>query len=55
MYQGNTTDVDTLVKARATPGEYRHLMVRIGGFSGLFVTCSPDVQDEIITRHRHRG
>lgn len=55
MYQGNTTDVATLVKAKATPGSYRHLMVRIGGFSGLFVACSPAVQDEIISRHRHRG
>jgi formate C-acetyltransferase len=55
MYQGNTTDVATLVKAKADPGQYRHLMVRIGGFSGPFVACSPDVQDEIISRQRHRS
>jgi len=55
MFQGNTTDVSTLVKAKAAPGEYPHLMVRIGGFSGLFVTCSPEVQNEIINRRRHQG
>lgn len=55
MYQGNTTDVATLVKARKDPGQYPHLMVRIGGFSGLFVACDPAVQDEIISRRRHAG
>jgi len=53
MYQGNTTDVATLVKARKDPAQYPQLMVRIGGFSGLFVACDPAVQDEIISRRRH--
>lgn len=54
MYQGNTTDVETLLKAKAAPEQYPHLMVRIGGFSGRFVACSPELQDEIIARRRHR-
>ncbi|MFZ4396168.1 MAG: pyruvate formate lyase family protein [Kiritimatiellia bacterium] len=54
MYQGNTTDVATLVKARKNPDEYRHLMVRIGGYSGQFVACAPEVQDELINRRRHQ-
>ena len=54
MFQGNTTDVATLVKAQKQPEEYRHLMVRIGGYSGQFVSCAPEVQDEIISRRRHQ-
>ena len=55
MYQGNMTDVKTLVKAKDAPDDYRNLMVRVGGFSGVFVECDPALQDEIISRRRHRS
>lgn len=55
MYQGNTTDVRTLEKARQAPDHYPHLLVRVGGYSGRFTTLSPELQDEIIARKRHRG
>jgi pyruvate-formate lyase len=29
-------------------------MVRVGGFSARFVALSADVQDEVLTRRRHR-
>jgi len=30
-------------------------MVRVGGYSARFVTLSPELQQEITTRRRHRG
>jgi formate C-acetyltransferase len=54
IYQGNTTDVGELVRAKERPHEYPHLFVRVGGFSARFVTLDAALQDEIIHRHRHR-
>ena len=53
MFQGNTTDVEELIKAKAKPEDYENLMVRIGGYSGKFVTLSVENQDEVINRYRH--
>jgi len=53
IFQGNTTDVAELEAALEKPEEYRHLIVRVGGFSARFVSLGPDVQREIIHRHRH--
>ena len=53
IYQGNTTPVEELEQAMAEPEKFPHLMVRVGGFSSRFVALNPDVQQEIVQRHRH--
>jgi pyruvate-formate lyase len=55
MFQGNMTDIAELERARREPERHRDLMVRIGGYSGRFVACAPELQDEIIRRRRHGG
>ena len=55
IFQGNTTSVEELLKARECPEDYEHLVVRVGGFSARFVHLDPTVQAEIISRHRHGG
>ena len=52
---GNTTDVESLVKAQKDPEQYAHLIVRVGGFSARFVTLKKELQDDIINRIRHIG
>jgi len=53
IFQGNTTSVEDLIKAKKSPEDYEHLMVRVGGFSARFIGLSPALQDEIISRYRH--
>ena len=53
IYQGNTTSVKELEAALKEPERYQHLVVRVGGFSGRFVSLTPEVQREIIGRYRH--
>ena len=48
--QFNMVDTDTLKKAQAAPHSYRDLVVRISGYSGIFVNLSDIAQDEIINR-----
>jgi formate C-acetyltransferase len=55
IFQGNTTDVGELLQARERPEDFPGLLVRVGGFSARFVTLSPELQEEIIGRHRHRN
>ncbi len=55
MYQGNTTDVRELLAAQKQPDQYQNLLVRIGGYSGRFVTLDENLQNEIIHRTRHLG
>lgn len=55
MFQGNTTAVRDLERAVERPADYPHLLVRVGGFSARFVALEPEVQREIISRHRHAG
>jgi formate C-acetyltransferase len=55
IFQGNTTDVEELIKAKSNPEAYKHLVVRVGGFSARFVGLPEDVQDDVINRHRHKG
>ena len=54
IFQGNVSDVERLVEAQQHPEQHRDLMVRVGGFSARFVHLSPQAQDEIIRRRRHR-
>lgn len=55
IFQGNTTSVEDLVKAKADPENYRHLIVRVGGYSARFVNLNSKLQDEIIGRIRHKA
>ena len=48
--QFNMVDADTLLAAKENPDEYRDLIVRISGYSGIFVNLSDIAQDEIISR-----
>ena len=42
--------VDELKKAKEDPEKYKHLRVRLGGFSNYFVALAPEEQDNIIKR-----
>ena len=48
--QFNMVDSKTLEDARDNPDSYRDLIVRISGYSGIFVNLSDIAQDEIISR-----
>ena len=51
--QFNVVDSDVLEKAQGHPEQYRDLIVRISGYSGIFVNLSDIAQDEIINRYRY--
>jgi formate C-acetyltransferase len=48
--QFNVVSADTLRDAQEHPENYRSLIVRVAGFSALFITLDRSVQDEIIKR-----
>ena len=48
--QFNVVDRQTLLDAQAHPENYRHLVVRVAGYSALFTTLSKSLQDDIIRR-----
>ncbi|BBO85097.1 dehydrogenase [Desulfosarcina ovata subsp. sediminis] len=48
--QFNVFDRETLLAAQQTPEAYKHLLVRVAGYSARFVTLSREVQDAIIQR-----
>jgi formate C-acetyltransferase len=53
--QPNVLDRDTLLKARANPRDpqYRTLIVRVWGFSAVFVDLPADLQDHVLARTEH--
>lgn len=51
--QFNSVDRETLLKAQASPDEYRNLLVRVSGFSAYFTELSCEVQNDIISRTEH--
>ncbi len=51
--QFNTIDTDTLLAAQQNPEQYRDLVVRVAGYSALFVTLDKATQDDIIRRTVH--
>ncbi len=53
IFQGNVTDVEELIRAQESPDDYRHLIVRVGGYSARFVTLNRELQNDIINRIRH--
>lgn len=51
--QCNVVSTAELKAAQANPQDYRHLIVRVAGYSAHFVQLSKTVQDEIIARTAH--
>ena len=51
--QFNVVSVDELHDAQDKPDDYRNLIVRIAGFSAVFVELPKAVQDDFITRTEH--
>ena len=51
--QFNLLDAKALKDAKLHPEKYRDLVVRVGGYSAFFVTLSPEIQDELISRTQH--
>lgn len=48
--QFNVVDRKTLLDAQQHPEKYKHLVVRVAGYSALFTTLSKSLQDDIIRR-----
>lgn len=48
--QFNVVSRETLLDAQKHPEQYRHLVVRVAGYSALFTTLSKSLQDDIIRR-----
>lgn len=48
--QFNVVSRETLLDAQKNPDQYRHLVVRVAGYSALFTTLSRSLQDDIINR-----
>jgi len=51
--QFNTVGTETLLAAQKEPEKYRDLVVRVAGYSALFVTLDRATQDDIIRRTMH--
>ena len=51
--QYNIVDSDTLRDAQKHPERYRDLIVRVAGFSVLFVALDTVLQNDIIERTQH--
>jgi formate C-acetyltransferase len=54
--QVNLIDRDTLLMARENPDapQYRTLIVRVWGFSAVFVELPPALQEHVLSRTEHR-
>jgi formate C-acetyltransferase len=52
--QWNVVSAETLRQAQAEPERYRHLCVRVSGFSQQFVLLGCEMQDHIIARTKHQ-
>jgi formate C-acetyltransferase len=53
--QFNIVSAETLRCAQKTPENYKDLMVRVAGYSALFVTIDKALQDDIIARTEHHS
>lgn len=51
--QINFVDNKVLKDAKKSPQNYKDLVVRVAGYSALFIHLDPDVQDDIIARTEH--
>ena len=50
-WQFNIVDNETLFRAQRHPDEYRDLVVRVAGYSAIFVELSRKAQNSVIERH----
>ena len=48
--QFNVVSRETLLDAQKHPEQYKHLVVRVAGYSALFTTLSKSLQDDVIRR-----
>ncbi len=48
--QFNVVSRETLLEAQSRPEKYRHLVVRVAGYSAYFTELDRDLQEEIIRR-----
>ena len=48
--QFNVVDGEIYKKAMQRPEDYKDLMVRVSGYSALFTTLAPVVQQDVISR-----
>jgi formate C-acetyltransferase len=55
IFQGNVMPIEKLIEAQNNPSAHRDIMVRVGGYSAVFVTLSKQFQDEIINRYKFDG
>lgn len=53
--QFNFLNKETLRDAKEHPENYRDLVVRVAGYSALWIELPPNVQDEIISRTEQTG
>ena len=53
-FQLNYISKKDLIYAKETPDEYKHLRVRVSGFSDYFVKLNEAIQDDIIARTEQR-
>jgi len=51
--QFNILNREDLIEAKKHPEQWKHLIVRVAGYSAYFVELPPSVQDEIIARTEH--
>lgn len=51
--QFNIVSVDTLRAAQQHPEKYKNLVIRVAGYSAMFVELSKAIQDDIIARTEH--
>lgn len=51
--QINVVSREDLINAKKNPGEYKNLIVRVGGFSEYFTRLAEPLQDNIIKRTEH--
>ncbi len=52
--QFNIVDADTLIDAQKYPEKYSNLAVRVSGFSQKFNLLTPEIQNHIIGRTKHK-
>ena len=51
--QFNVVDRATLIDAQKHPEDHRDLVVRVAGYSAMFVELARAIQDDIINRTEH--
>ena len=53
--QFNVVNKDDLIAAKRNPEQYRHLLVRVAGYTANYVDLAEKLQDEIIARTEYGG